>query len=100
MILEFLVKLLFILPSCSFNLIYCLYSSNPFDLYSGIGSASARVAALLAPFISDALTLSPVIPYIAVGKASLFTVFVTFSFTKSKSFSKTVRGLLNHKLFY
>eukprot|EP00116_Pleurobrachia_bachei_P007435 sb/3467697/ len=49
-----------------------LYSSEMYptkirSLGSGIGSASARVAALLAPFISDALTLSPVIPYIAVG---------------------------------
>ena len=34
---------------------------------AGIGSASARVAALLAPFVGDALTVSPIIPYIAVG---------------------------------
>lgn len=48
-------------------------------LFSGIGSAAARVAALIAPFIGDWLETSPIVPYILVGEINL----QTFSLTKS-----------------
>ena len=38
------------------------------NLSQGIGSATARVAALIAPFIGDWIEVSPFWPYIIVGK--------------------------------
>ncbi|KAL5260307.1 hypothetical protein ACHWQZ_G010436 [Mnemiopsis leidyi] len=74
-----------------------LYSSEMYptkirNLGSGIGSAAARVAALIAPFIGDWLEVSPIVPYILVGVLAIVCsgIFMFVPETSGKDLPQTL----------
>jgi len=83
--------------SASLWAVIYLYSSEMYptkirNLGSGIGSAAARIAALIAPFIGDWLAVSPVVPYILVGVLAMICcgVFMFVPETSGKDMPQTL----------